>query len=376
MRFWIVITNLQGGGAERSMLNIADGLTRRGHRVKLILLEDRIDHALPPGVVPLCIGRRGRIISKGWIGKRAAAWRLRRWMRGQLADETPDLIISTLPFTDEIVRAAGLRDVWFRITNTLSAEISGLKSISAGKAKRRLARYRRLYSGQNIIAVSQGVADDMRDFLGVQSAETITIYNPFDLEEIRRLSRVPDGTFPAEPFVIHAGRFVPQKRHDLLLDAFIASKLPHRLVLLTKSSQRLRALIAAKGLTERVTVTGFVSNPYPWYAKASAMVLSSDFEGFPNVLVEALACGTPVVSTDCPSGPREILTGPLRKYLSPCGDPDALARNLVSVVDSPPAIDASIVSRFSRDESLGAIEALAMRKVDVGAKELATGSTA
>ena len=376
MKFWIVITNLQGGGAERSMLNIANGLIRRSHSVKLILLEGRIDHALPAGVEPLSIGRPGRVISKGWIGKRAAAWRLRRWVRGQLADEPPDLIISTLPFTDEIVRATGLRDVWFRITNTLSAEISGLKSISVSKAKRRLARYRRLYGGQNIIAVSQGVADDMRDLLGVQSAETVTIYNPFDLEEIRRLSCVPDETLPVEPYVVHAGRFVPQKRHDLLLDAFIASKLPHRLVLLTKSSQRLRALIAAKGLTERVTVTGFVSNPYPWYAKALAMVLSSDFEGFPNVLVEALACGTPVVSTDCPSGPREILTGPLQRYLSPCGDAAELARNLVSVVDSPPAIDPAIVSRFSQDESLGALEALAMRKVDAGAREHATEPSA
>jgi glycosyltransferase involved in cell wall biosynthesis len=179
-----------------------------------------------------------------------------------------------------------------------------------------------------------------------------------------------------EPYVVHAGRFVPQKRHDLLLDAFIASKLPHRLVLLTKASRRLRALIAAKDLTERVMVTGFVSNPYPWYSKASAMVLSSDFEGFPNVLVEALACGTPVVSTDCPSGPREVLTGPLRRYLSPCGDTGELARNLVSVVESPPIVDPAIVSRFSQDESLRAIEALAMRKAGSGAAERAILPTA
>jgi glycosyltransferase involved in cell wall biosynthesis len=106
------------------------------------------------------------------------------------------------------------------------------------------------------------------------------------------------------------------------------------------------------------------------------MVLSSDFEGFPNVLVEALACGTPVVSTDCPSGPREILTGPLRRHLSPCGDVDELARNLVSVVDSPPIIDPTIVSRFSQDESLRVIEALAMRKAGSGTAERATLSTA
>ena len=361
MRFWIVITNLQGGGAERSVLSIASGLVRRGHGVKLILLEDRIDHTLPQGVEPLSISKSGRTISKGWIGKRAVAWRLRRWMQGQVTDEAPDLIISTLPFTDEIVRAAGLRGVWFRITNTLSAEIIGLKSISANKAKRRLARYRYLYGGQNVIAVSRGVAEDLRDRLGIRSAETVTIYSPFDIEEIRRLAAAEDGTLPQEPYIVHAGRFVAQKRHDLLLDAYAASKLPHRLVLLAKPTRRLRALIAAKGLTDRVTIAGFVSNPYPWYAKASALVLSSDFEGFPNVLVEALACGTPVVSTDCPSGPREILTGPLRRYLSPCNDAAALAENLVSVVESPPAIDRNIVSQFLHDASLDAIEALAKR---------------
>jgi glycosyltransferase involved in cell wall biosynthesis len=361
MNFWIVITNLQGGGAERSMLNIASGLVQRGNRVKLILLEDRIDHALPKGVEPLLAAGEGRVISKGWIGKRVAAWRLRRLIRDRLAGEHPDAIISTLPFTDEVVRLAGLHNVWFRITNTLSGEIAGLNAISVRKAKRRLLRYRNLYAGQKLIAVSEGVAEDLRDRIGVRSAQTITIYNPFDLDEIRRLSLVPDANLPSEPFIVPAGRFVPQKRHDLLLDAFKASKLPHRLVLMTKSSQRIRSLVAAKDLTDRVLITGFLPNPYPWYAKASAMILSSDFEGFPNVLVEALACGTPVVSTDCPSGPREIFTGPLRTYLSPTGDAEALGRNLASVVESPPALNSSIVRQFSRDQSLSAFEALARR---------------
>jgi len=362
MKFWIVITNLQGGGAERSILNLASGLIRRGNSVRLILLEDRIDHALPPGIEPLFAAKRGQTISKGWIGKRVAAWRLRRLIVNDLAGERADLIISTLPFADEVVRIARLRNVWFRITNTLSGEISGLKSISVKKAKRRLARYRRLYSGQNLIAVSEGVAEDLRERIGIRSVKTTTIYNPIDLEEIHRLSRATDIDFPPAPFIVHAGRFVPQKRHDLLFDAFVASKLPHQLVLMTKSSQRLRSLIAAKGLTDRVIVVGFVPNPFPWYARASAMVLSSDFEGFPNVLVEGLACGTPVVSTDCLSGPNEILTGALRQYLSPCGDASALGRNLASVVESPPVLGSDIVSRFSQDRSLSALEALAKQK--------------
>jgi glycosyltransferase involved in cell wall biosynthesis len=210
------------------------------------------------------------------------------------------------------------------------------------------------------------VAADLHERLGIRSAETVVIYNPLQLGEIRRKALLPQAGVLEEPYVMHAGRYARQKRHDVLFDAYTHSKVPHRLVLLTKTSRALRELIASRGLTDRVTITGFIQNPFPWYANASALVLSSDFEGFPNVLVEALACGTPVVSTDCPSGPNEILTGPLSRYLAPCGEPAALGRCLASVIEAPPTIDPTIVDRFSEKVALEAIEALAKRSI--GAK--------
>jgi glycosyltransferase involved in cell wall biosynthesis len=361
MRIWIVITNLQGGGAERAVINIAEGLTARGHRLKIILLEDQIDHAIPTGLEIVTTGQHGRKITKGWIGSKLAAWRLRRWFNQQAESDLPDLVISTLPFADRVVRAANLPNVWYRIANTLSAELDRLGAGNLRRAERRLARFRRVYKDQNIIAVSDGVAADFTGRLEIRCAQIVTIYNPIDADKIRQLSQVEDRHLPAEPFVIHAGRFSEQKRHDLLLDAFAASAIPHKLVLLTKPSGRLRALIDSKGLTDRVILAGFQSNPYPWFARASALILSSDAEGFPNVIVEALACGTPVVSTNCPSGPSEILTGALSRYLSPCGDATALAKNLNSVVQLPPDIKKDSVSRFSREASLDLIEGLAMR---------------
>jgi glycosyltransferase involved in cell wall biosynthesis len=361
MKLWFVITNLQGGGAERAVLNFAGALGARGHDVKIVLLENQVDYAVPPGVSLHSIAGDARTISTGWIGKRVAVERLRRWASKQAADGQADLIISTLPFADEVVRMAGLKKVCFRIGNTLSAEIAALEVVRPEKAKRRLARYRRLYENQNIITVSQGVAADLREGLGIQHARIVTVYNPYDFDEIRRLASMSEPALPAEPYIVHAGRFVRQKRHDVLLDAYAAAKLPHRLALLTEPSPELDELIASKALSGRVFIAGFQKNPFPWYANAAALVLSSDFEGFPNVLVEALACGTPAVSTDCPSGPREILTGALGRYLSPCGDATALASSLVSAVEAPPVIDPEITIRFSRDAALDAIEELAGR---------------
>lgn len=361
MRIWLFITNLQGGGAERTFINLSAWLGDRGHQVKLVLLEHRIDFKLPPSVSVHCVSPNRRDISKSWLGKHTAAHRLANWIRRQPATELPDLVISTLPFTDEIVSRVGLPNVWYRISNPLSMQIAALREVSERRALRRLNRFRRLYEGKNLISISQGVTDDLREKLGIRPATIETIYNPFDFDEIKRLAAAAEPALPKEPFIVHVGRMVPQKRHDLLLDAYVASGLPHRLVLLTRDLVRTRELIASRGLTGRVTIAGFRQNPYPWFAKAVALVHSADFEGFGNVLVDALACGTPVVSTDCPVGPREILSGPLSRYLVPCGDAQALARKLVECVTSPPVIEPEMLKRFSKGIALDAIEALATR---------------
>lgn len=355
MKILLITSNLEGGGAQRAMLNIASGLTGRGHRVRLLVLEHKVDHAA--GAVEFeSLLPAGHKLPGGWLGKWMLALRLRRWFREVTKNGEFQLIISTLPFTDEVVWRAGLPQVWYRIANTLSAEIESLST--PAKARRRKARYRCVYEGQRIIAVSAGVASDLRDKLHLQRTRIETVNNPFDFQRIRALAKTSDPAVPSEPYVLHVGRFAPQKRHDVLLDAFAAAQLPHQLVLLAEPSEGLSALIASRDLQSRVTVAGFRKNPYPWYAGASALMLTSDYEGMPNVLVEALACGTPVVSTDCPSGPREVLTGPMRRFLAPCGDIGGLAARLRDVVEHPPAIDPALLAPFECGKVLAAIEAL------------------
>jgi glycosyltransferase involved in cell wall biosynthesis len=360
MKFALFTTNLAGGGAEKALAKIASGLAARGHEVDFIVCEDAGSHAgkyAPPA------GCRFHALSAraghGWLGKRRLAWRLNRL----LAAQPHDLLISTLPFADEVAALAGVPHHVCRIANTLSAEIARLP---AAKAQRRAARYRRLYGARHLVAVSQGVADDLQSAFGIAADRIRVIANPFDFAAIRTLAAEPCPARPSAPYILHVGRFAAQKRHDLLLAAFARADLPHRLVLLTPADARLKLLIAQLGLQHRVASADFQANPYPWMAGAELLVLCSDHEGLPNVLIEALACGTRVVSTDCPSGPREILSGELAQWLLPCNDAEALTRAMRAALAAPkPAADAvaAALAPYAADRALAAWEEMS-RTVD------------
>ncbi|MGD9787009.1 MAG: glycosyltransferase [Sulfuricellaceae bacterium] len=361
MKLALITTNLRGGGAEKALVKLAALMAGRGHEVHLVLLENIVEHAPPEGVAVHALTPPGKTRRKGFLGKRLATFALKRLAK-RLAKSVPfDLVVSTLPFADEIVSLAHLPNTWFRIANTLSAEIGALRRRSPAKAERRLARYRSLYEKRNLIAVSGGVAEDLRLRLGLKHSRIATIPNPFDAEDIRRQADEAAPSLPNEPYVVHVGRFAPQKRHDLLFDAWRRAGLPHRLVLLTPPDPRLDALIAQYGLEDRVTVAGFQRNPYPWMRKADALVLCSDHEGLPNVLIEALICGTPIVSTDCPSGPKEIMVGELARFLVPMSDAAALAIALRNVVEQPPVLSDELFAPFSAETVAREYEALAER---------------
>jgi glycosyltransferase involved in cell wall biosynthesis len=357
VKFAFIVTNLAGGGAEKALLKLGSHLTGRGHEVHLVLLEDRVEHPAPAHIRLHALTRRGHRMRKGALGKLVAAFKLRRLISSLAEQRAFDLIVSTLPFADEVAVRASLPRHWCRIANTLSAEITRLKD--PGKARRRLHRYRRVYGRKPLIAVSNGVAEDLRHGLGLTSPRIERIYNPFDFAAMRARASEPTPDRPKVPYLIHVGRFTGQKRHDLLLDAFTRLDIPHPLVLLAESEPGLSELIRERGLERRVIVAGFKANPYPWIAGAALLILCSDHEGLPNVIIEALALGTAVVSTDCPSGPREILGEGLPECLVPVNDAGALAETIGRALIDPPRPSLVDLSPYAADVVAAAYETLA-----------------
>ena len=190
-----------------------------------------------------------------------------------------------------------------------------------------------------IVANSHGNAADLRENFHIGNVPITVMHNPCDLDYMAKASRETADGFPADQAFtfITVGRMDAGKNHRLLLDALWALPAPKtRLVLIGDGPLRreLEAHAAALGLAERVIFAGRQSNPYAWLARADCFVFGSNHEGFPNVILEALACALPVVSTDCPSGPREILMPEQESpygILVPVGDTSAMtdAMNLL-----------------------------------------------
>ena len=205
--------------------------------------------------------------------------------------------------------------------------------------------FRRFYPWADaIVGVSNGVADDLSSLADLPRQRITTIYNPVVTFALHAQARAPlDHPWfrpNAPPVVLGIGRLHRQKDFPTLLSAFarVRAQRPVRLVILGKGKLRaeLEMLARTLGIAADVAMPGFVENPYAYMTRAAVFALSSVSEGLPTVLIEALACGCPVVSTDCPSGPAEILDGGRYGRLVPVGDDMALARAICATLDAPP----------------------------------------
>jgi N-acetylgalactosamine-N,N'-diacetylbacillosaminyl-diphospho-undecaprenol 4-alpha-N-acetylgalactosaminyltransferase len=296
-----VINSLAGGGAERVLTTIlgASAPWRDRYDVHLALLDDEPRaYSVPEWITVTQLDARHHL--------GASIVQLRR-LAGRL---NPDIALAFLTRANvaTAMAMAGRGRPWLisERVNTSAHLGSGAGAIAA-RAMVRLAYPR----ARHVIAVSDGVVDDLVENFGVARDRVSAIANPVDHDAIAAQAAAPAPLAIDGDYVVAAGRLVPNKNFALLVDAFAASGLPHRLVIMGEGPERasLEAQIAARGLTERVLLPGFVANPFAMLARARLFAMPSNAEGFPNGLVEAMACGLPVVATNCASGPSEILAG-------------------------------------------------------------------
>ena len=349
MRVSILIPNLRGGGAERVAINLANGFAARGYSVDMVLMSatgeligdlrsevrivdlkvKRLRAVLLPLVRYLRKGRPEALLACMWPLTVIALWAVR------LAGARTRVLVAehTTWSRDEIVRSPLVR--W----------------------QVRATMHRTLPMADGIVAVSKGAADDLASFARLERRTITVIYNPIvgAAKPLSSTPLVPDGWWTgAHRKLLAVGTLTKIKDYATLLRAFVvvAKHMDARLLILGEGASRpaLEAQVRQLGLEGSVFMPGFVKDPSPYYKQADLHVLSSTGEGLPSVLIEALAAGTPVVSTDCPSGPREILCEGEFGRLVPMGNVAALAAAMAESLNA--AHDSAALKARAQDFSI------------------------
>jgi glycosyltransferase involved in cell wall biosynthesis len=332
-----VLASFSGsGGVERMLVNLISGFVAAGREVDLLLIRDQGPHlaGLPAAVNRVPLGSKHSLL---------AIPALARYLR----QARPRALLAA---KDRAGRAAvlarALAGVDTRLVLRLGTNLSA--SLAGRSALRRAWRYwpiRHLYPYiDRIVAVSAGVAADTATIAGLPRETIMVIRNPVITPDLRQRAAAscPHPWFQGEgpPVLLGAGRLQRQKDFPTLIRAFarVRQVCPCRLVIIGEGQERpaLTALIGQLGLMEQVDLPGFQTHPLPFLARANLFVLSSAWEGSPNVLTEAMALGTPVVATNCPSGPSELLDGGRIAPLVPVGDAEALAAAILATLNQPP----------------------------------------
>ena len=375
------IPSLAGGGVERVILNLAGAFVARGYRVDLVVcqLKGPYQNQVPKGVTVIDL----KATPSGWFARayilaadprgfvallRPVLLPVKSWKRFRylpsliryLRHERPDVLLSAMTHVN-------LMALWARRLARVSTRVVVSEHITKARAMKEEPKKKRWYWrflppvvqrtyrwADAIIAVSAGVAEDLSLLTDIPRKCITTIYNPIVTPELQQKAQVrldhPWFIPDAPPVVLAVGRLRTQKDFPTLIRAFARSRAVRKMRLMilgggkderrdTQDKAQLLALADQLGVGDEVVLPGFVENPFAYMARAAVFVLSSAWEGFGNVIVEALACGCPVVSTDCPSGPAEILENGKYGPLVPVGDDVALADAILSVLSTPPDQD-------------------------------------
>ncbi len=357
LRIALVLPSLYGGGAERMTLKLAKGLIDRGHSVDVLVFSktgplahlvpsearlfslesthnnirhfyDRLHFAKHFGIKILC-----------FLGSKLLHYT--QFIAKYIDEEKPDCILPSLKYAKS---ATLMSSSFLNQAPPPPLIIPCIHSNVRYKNKKWKTIYTILFSSANhVITVSDGVADSVVSEINFPREKITRIYNPAFDEDIKQsMQNVPDHPWLLEsdiPVILAIGRLAHEKDFPTLLEAFeiVARKLKVRLIIIGEGSwrKRLEKKVKKLNIESIVSLPGWAPNPYAYMSRASLFVLSSKWEGLSNVLIEALACGCPCVSTDCPSGPAEILDEGKFGMLVPVGDVSALAAAMKKTLDAP-----------------------------------------
>ena len=363
------LPSLGGGGAEKTVVMLANRFAEQGHQVDLLL-------ANAEGIWLDYVSSDVNVIDLHLKHALQALPHLVRYLDSRRAS----VLLSTLDTPNLVAlwakrKSRGLTAVVITAQTPISRSWRAPSSILKKLIKRTFPLIaKKLYpTADKIIAVSEGVREDLIETCKLPNELIETIYNPIDADEIETKSRehvehpwLEDSHIP---LILSVGRLSAPKDYTTLIEAFsmIRKSKPCRLLILGKGPERSKLIRLASRLGLRVgtdiELGGFVTNPYPYMAKATLFALSSRWEGFGIVIAEAMACGCPIVCTDAPGGPAEILKHGRYGLLVPTRDPEALARAMRYALKHEFSRDC--LKRRSRDFPLDATADAYLRVLDL-----------
>ena len=384
----VLLPSLEGGGAERSMLNLVKGFIAEGRTVDLLLCQAKgaFIGEVPAGATMISLQATNGLLARLVVSmgnlrdffalllpvvlakKNAPEIARIPSLEHYLENHRPQVVLSALTY-------ANLATIWAKQMSgsgvpVIVSERNALWTYCTSPSIARKWRWRyapelvrRTYPGADaIVTVSSHAADELITKIGLNPQKITTIHNPVVDDNLRARAQetlehpwfAPDEA----PVILAAGRLTEQKDFSSLLRAFAVVRADReaRLVILGEGRLRgdLEALANQLGIQADIDLPGFVKNPFQYMARASVFVLSSVYEGLPGVLIQAMACGCPVVSTDCPGGSREILSDGEYGALAGVGNVDALAGAILTQLHNPTARDVLLqrAEDFSVDRSV------------------------
>lgn len=354
------LPSLAGGGAERNIVNLLKNINKKDYLVSLVLAEKEGDflEKIPEKIEIVCLKT-----------KRKAYFKIFLRLIDYFKKENPDIIISAFPHFNIIcLLAKKISKAKTKIIITEHVGLLSLPKISSSffhgiVSKFLLPIFVKIFypKADAIICVSKGVADDLHKIIK-KDMNFVIIYNPIDIKEIEKLSKekIQHKWFLDKKIssIVMAGRLIAQKDYAtaFLSLAIVNKKRDARMVILGRGAEekKLKNISEKLGLSEKIAFMGFQKNPYKYISKSSIFVLSSIIEGFGNVIVESMACGVPVVSTNCPFGPDEIIENNKSGILVPVKNPELLADAILRVLGNPSLKKSFIKEGKSRAEDFSA----------------------